>query len=102
MGQVGNKWRKWKVGASSAAVILLLLTAIQNSDAFEQAVSVKSSGNDDALSAKTSDQELYVDAWSSRQQRGQGSMQRSQSSDSDVWSSRDSSTGGMSSRSGRS
>lgn len=46
-----DKWKKWKISASSAAAVMVLFTIVQNSDAFRQQVLASgASASSDTLS----------------------------------------------------
>ncbi|WP_270170703.1 hypothetical protein [Paenibacillus sp. SYP-B4298] len=108
-----NKWKKWKIGAGSAAAVMVLFSIVQHSDAFRQQVLVSGTptttdtqGNlqqqDDRMQQwadSGADMEGY--RWNTRPGHGSGRWHGSRGDDSS-WTNRsgDSSDSGTSSDGG--
>lgn len=119
MGSKKDKWTKWKIGASSAAAVFVLLSAMQQSEAYRNAVlDKKQAATGDSYIANESQQDSdFVEQWSqsgSTRKPGYNWNQRNGSDSSDGNSgssasgrssgsiSEQNNSGGMQSRTGRS
>lgn len=118
MGSKKDKWTKWKIGASSAAAVFVLLSAMQQSEAYRNAVLDKeqAAAKDTYIADESQPNSDFVEQWSqsgSMHKRGYNWNQRNGSSNDESSGSSASgqssgsiteqeNSGGMQSRTGRS